>query len=149
MWTTGIYLIMYATEAPRIIVFRFGAVFGCRQCVMTNGNILVPISHFDQKVGHPDIVSSFSVSPEIPGIALDKANLFQNFSSSLLFKALSSDVSPLTASLNRHYRRHIREWCGRWRCSSVTVTIILSFWPGKLPVYTGHTQARKPGSAGC
>jgi len=44
---------------------------------MTNGNILVPISHFDQKVDYPDIASSSSVPPEIPGIALDKANLFQ------------------------------------------------------------------------
>jgi hypothetical protein len=46
---------------------------------MTNGNILVPISHFDQNIDHPDITSSSSVPPEIPGIALDKANLFQIF----------------------------------------------------------------------
>jgi hypothetical protein len=44
--------------------------------VITNGNILVPISLFDLKVNHPDIISSSSVPPDIPGIALDKTNLF-------------------------------------------------------------------------
>jgi hypothetical protein len=45
--------------------------------MMTNGNLLVPISNFEHKVDHPGIASSSSVPPEIPEIALDKANLFQ------------------------------------------------------------------------
>lgn len=62
-----------AIKSPRIIAIRFG---GCL-CLSPMGNILVPISHFDQKVDRPDIISSSSVSPEILGIALDKTNLFQ------------------------------------------------------------------------